>query len=166
MKGLSIESLHIGGRGDATLFGSGAGAQIRFSTGLTRISVLELDGRPLATPISLPAASSSGLYTIVDNPGQLQPWSLSLEYDIDAALANADVDFKFGATKLSIVLESALSATSGQSSIAYVANKDFHLTVETEAASSTPLSRIPGASSRIPAGFAVCHATRQRRRAS
>ena len=165
-RGFSIEALTIGGKGDATLFGTGAAAQLRFSTSLASISVLELDGRALANPIALRPSSSAGLYTITDNPGQLQPWSLSLEYDVDAALANAGVAFDFGATKLEIVIETTLSAESDQLSIAYLASKDFNLVVETESTTRTPLSQAPSASGRDSRALAVLPGQRQRRKAA
>lgn len=130
--GAPISFLTLSERGDYTLTGTGGAAtQVSFGASLASISVLEVDGIALATPVLLSGVSASGGDNLGAGTDVLTPWSLGLGYDVDAALSLAGIDFVHGASKLEIALDNSLAAISEPLSIAFIAKKDFMLDVVT-----------------------------------
>ncbi len=130
--GTTIKSITFSEGGDYSLLGTGSAATlINYALAVGSISVLEVDGVALASPVALAGASSSGQDDLSAGPESLASWSLSLAYDVDAALLSAGVPFEFGATKLELAIDDQLAAISELSSIAYIAKKDFMIDVTT-----------------------------------
>ena len=130
---VAISSITLSESGDYSLTGTGTAAtRISYAVAISQVTVLELDGVTLSSPVTLSAASASGGDDLSNGSDLLTPWSLSLTYDVNAALTNAGVDFQFGATKLEIALNNSLAAISEPLSIAYIAKKDFKINVSSE----------------------------------
>jgi len=160
----SLEFLTLNGRGDATLFGSGAASRIGYALSIGSITVLEVDGSPLDKPVPLDPLSQSRVMTITDNPGQLMSWNLGLLYEVDAALSAASVPYVYGATKLELSIDSSFSTIGEASAIAFIAQKDFVLDAQTEEFSLSPRNvAVPEPSLLLPLGLAVTVLRRRRR---
>jgi hypothetical protein len=130
---IAITSFSIMERGDYTLFGTGTAAtQIFYGLAVASVTVLEVDGVPLGSPVSLAAASASGGDNLSNGVDISTLWNLAINYDVNAALADAEVEFEFGATKLQIAINNTLGAISETASIAFIAKKDFMVNTETE----------------------------------
>lgn len=128
-----ITQIDFSERGDYSLLGTGGAAtQTIFGLGIASVVALEVDGVALPVPVPLAAASASGGDDLSLGVDVATPWSLALSYDVDAALVAAQVDFKFGATKLAIALNNTLAAISEPQSIAFIAKKDFMIDVSTD----------------------------------
>ena len=129
----AIVSLQLGEGGDFTLTGTGTDVtEIFAGLSIGAISVLEVDGIALASPVALAAASASLTRRLAsDGPEVLAAWNVGVSYDVSAALADAGVDFAFGATKLEISLNDQLGAISEDASVAFLAKKDFNIEVGT-----------------------------------
>lgn len=131
-RGRVLSSILLTERGDYNLIGTGSAAtQISYAVGIGSITVLEVDGAALATPVSLGGASASGSDDLSGGTEMLAPWDLSLSYDVNAALTDAGVSFVNGATKLEIAIDNTLAAISESASIAFIAKKDFAINVGT-----------------------------------
>lgn len=132
LPGSTLQSVSIAESGDYSLAGTGAAAtSIAFGIAIGGARVFEVDGVALSTPIALGAFSISGSDDLGDGAEFLKPWSLSVTYDIGAALAAAGVPFRFGATLIELAIDNSLVAISEAGSIAFIAKKDFTLSVAT-----------------------------------
>ena len=152
--GAAISTISLSEGGDYNLLGTGTAAtQIHYGLGLTSIVVLEVDGSPLASPVSLGAISTGGSDDLSLGADLLTPWSLDMLYDVNAALDAAKVDYIVGATKLEIAIDNTLAAISEASSIAFIAKKDFMVDVTV-----TPFDpfNIPEPSTFVLLGLALC----------
>jgi len=128
--GGALSSISIAESGDYTLTGSGtATTQISYGLSLASVTVLEVDGVALGSPVMLDAAAVFGTANLGAGQVSGAPWSLSLDYDLNAALASEGVGYVNGATKVEIAINNTLSAISEASTIAFVAKKDFNITV-------------------------------------
>ena len=133
LPGNAIMSISFSEGGDYSLVGTGSAAtQIFYGLAVSSVTVLEVDGMALGSPVNLAAASAFGVDDLSDGIDISAPWSLALNYDVNAALTQASVDFITGATKLEIAVNNTLGAISEPSSIAFIAKKDFMIDVETE----------------------------------
>lgn len=131
--GSVLTDISISEGGDYSLLGTGTSVtQVSYGLSLSTVTVLEVDGVALDTPVSLASTSVFGTANLGAGQVSGADWSLSLAYDVSAALANAGVDFVNGATKLEIAINNTLSAISETSSIAFIAKKDFNIDVGTE----------------------------------
>ncbi|MEM9416391.1 MAG: PEP-CTERM sorting domain-containing protein [Planctomycetota bacterium] len=143
--GATLEVIEISESGDYTLFGSGTSAtQVGYGLTLASVVVTEVDGVAI-TPVALSGASVSSSANLADNgPTIGSLWSLGLSYDVDAALAQAGVDFVNGATKLEIALDNTLIAVSEDGTAALVAKKDLSIDVEIPEPGSLALLSLGG----------------------
>ena len=133
IQGSAITDFTIREGGDYTLFGTGsATTSLLYAISIGHISVLEVDGVSLASPMVLQGASASGGDNLGNGTDAGTPWSLGLTYSVNAALTNAGISFVGGATRLDIALDNILAAISQPSSIAMIAKKDFKIDVGTE----------------------------------
>ncbi len=113
-KGAAVNSLSLSETGEYSLTGAvgSAATNVRYAISLASIKVLAIDGIDLGAAVDLAGAVVSSSKNLAsDGPGTFD-WSLSLSYDVDAALANAGLSFEFGATKLRIALDDTLTASS------------------------------------------------------
>ena len=131
--GVAITSVSLSEGGDYSLLGIGSAAtQVIYGLAIASITVLEVDGVALGSPVNLAPASASGGDDLSGGFDIATPWNLSLVYDVNAALTTANVAFNTGATKLKIAVNNTLVAISEPSTIAFIAKKDFMVDVETE----------------------------------
>ncbi len=132
LSGNAITDITFNESGDYTLFGSGTAAtSLFYALTISSVSVLEIDGVALSSPVFLPGANVSGSDNLSGGNELGSLWNLSLNYDVNAGLASAGVLFNTGATRLDIVLDNTLGAISEPSTIAMVAKKDFRIDVGT-----------------------------------
>ncbi len=138
-QGAAINSLAFSEAGDYTLTGAGTSAtEVTFTLKLSSIQVLAIDGADLGASVDLSGATVTGLKNLAADGEGTGLWSMSLDYDVDAALANAGLKFEFGATKLRVLVEDNLRAsselitteisptsTSTYETAAFIAKKDF-----------------------------------------
>ncbi len=126
-EGTGMQGMEIFEQGDYTLFGVGTDAtQIAAGVSIS-VDILEVDGVALDTPLQV-FVSNSLTRDLLTDPAVLAPWSLGLFVDFAPVLANADLDFDLGVTKAEIVIDNQLLAISEESSIAFIAKKDFKIT--------------------------------------
>ncbi|MGB5395763.1 MAG: VPLPA-CTERM sorting domain-containing protein [Gammaproteobacteria bacterium] len=160
--GNAITSFTFNESGDYVLFGTGTAATgIFYALSVSHVSVSEIDGVALASPVLLSGASASGGDNLGNGSDAGTPWGLSLTYDVNAALNAAGVLYNAGATRLDIVLDNNLGAISETSTIASIAKKDFRINVGTEV--FVPEVPIPGALVLMLSGLAGLIAVGRRR---
>lgn len=110
--------------GDYTLAGVGSLATSA-GAGLTvQVKILAVDGVALATPITKVGTSQQN-FALPANIGVGTPWYNSVSIDLAAALAAKSIAYLQGVTKVEVVLNDTLIATSQQGTIAFIAKKDF-----------------------------------------
>ena len=112
---------------------------------LASVSVEEIDGVALPVPVALPPANAGGSDDLSQGSDLNTPWNLGLAYDVGSAMSSVGLSGR--ATKIKIALNNTLGAISEPSTVAFIAKKDFRLTVETE---------IPEPTSVALAGLALC----------
>jgi hypothetical protein len=128
----AITSFSISEGGDYSLMGTGSAAtQVIYGLAIASVTVLEVDGVALGSPVSLAPKSKSGGDNLSNGMDISTPWSLDIDYDVNAALAEAEVEYKVGATKLKVAINNTLGAISETSSIAFIAKKEFMIDGET-----------------------------------
>jgi hypothetical protein len=109
-----ITNLSVSERGDYTLVGAG-GALTNVSAGAVLFAtVTEINGLAVA-PINLAPVNASVAFNVAANAGIVQPWSLGLGLNVGVA----------GATRIDVVINNALTASSQPGGIAFIAKKDF-----------------------------------------
>lgn len=130
LPGGALSSMTIAESGDYTLTGTGTAAtQVSYGLSLASVTVLEVDGVALASPVVLDSAAVFGTANLSAGQVSGAPWGLSLDYDFNAALASAGVSYTSGATKVEIAINNTLTAISEASTAAFIAKKDFNITV-------------------------------------
>jgi hypothetical protein len=140
--GRTITDVNVDELGDFKLTGSGTAAtQVNYALSLASIKVLEIDHVPLFAPITLNGLTVQGGKNLVANPGT-GLWSLSADYDVEAALLAKNVSFVSGATKIELALDNTLTALSQAGSIAFVAKKDASGVVVTVVTIPEPASML------------------------
>jgi PEP-CTERM motif len=127
---VAIDDISIFEGGDYSLFGAGTTVTAVAAALNLRVTVSEVDGAPI-TPVLLPAGLANFTTDLIASPGLGQPWSLSLLYDVEAALTGEGIPYIAGATKLEIVINNILVAISESdpSTIASISKKDFRVEV-------------------------------------
>jgi hypothetical protein len=129
LPGTGITALAVSESGDFTLVGAGTALTQVVAGGGGMIDIFEVDGVPLAIPISVPFSLTPFMADLVsDGPAVASPWSNGLTIDLAAALAGAGVSFNFGVSKAAFVMNDTLLAISEPASIAFIAKKDFKIT--------------------------------------
>jgi hypothetical protein len=123
-----IASVALSERGDYTLAGGGGASTSVLAGAIILATVTEVNGVAVA-PIALPAVNASFSDSL---PGAVivAPWSLG-------ATLNVNLPAGQRATKLDVVINNTLVATSEASSVAFIAKKDFVIT-------GTPVIPEPG----------------------
>ena len=123
----AMSALRVAEAGDYTLYGSGT-STTQLASGLSaRVRILEVDGALLASPIDAVMNTSMTRDLVSDGPVVLDPWRLDLVIDFSAVLATNDITFNHGVTKADMVINNSLLTISEESSIAFLAKKDFFI---------------------------------------
>ncbi len=120
----SIDAVSLFEGGDYTLAGLGTAATQAIAGAILRLSVIEIDGAGVA-PINLAPSSASVGFNLLANPGIVQPWSLGLTANIASQLAPG-----LHATGVKVVIDNQLLTLSEATSLAFLAKKDFQISVE------------------------------------
>jgi hypothetical protein len=122
--GNAITTIGIFESGDFTLTGTGTAATQALAGAIIRASVTEINGVPVA-PISLAPSNASVTFNLLSNPGAVQPWSLGTTINVAGQLPAGQ-----SATRVDVVIDNSLSTVSQASSIAFIAKKDFVVTLQ------------------------------------
>ena len=125
----AIDSISLFESGDFSLAGTGTTATEVSAGAAMFVTVTEIDGVAV-TPFQLTPASASVGFNLANNAGVAQPWSLGLNYDVNAALTAAQVPFRLGATEVEVAINDTLLALSEQQSLSFIAKKDFRIGVD------------------------------------
>lgn len=144
---VAIKSIGLTEGGDYTLVGTGTAASQVVAGAIFIVKVTEIDGVAVA-PIDLTPVNASVAYDLVANPGIVQPWSLGVSIDVESQLTALNVPFTLGATKAEVVLNNSLVAISEPGSVAFIAKKDFVISVVPEV--------VPEPATIGMAGLALC----------
>jgi hypothetical protein len=115
-----IQSINFSEAGDYTLLGEGAASTQALLTATA--SVVEVNGVPVA-PIALSPSVASVNFSLPDNLGVVQPWSLGSSLDVAGQMPTGQ-----RATKVNVVVDNKLTATSTPGTIAFIAKKEFIVT--------------------------------------
>lgn len=123
--GLPINSLNFFEAGDYTLQGLGTATTSAFAGLIVRVTVTQINGADVA-PISLTPANASVAFNLVANPGITQPWSMNVFSNISGQLGAGQ-----NATRIDVVIDNQLGTISQEDSLAFIAKKDFRVTLNT-----------------------------------
>lgn len=128
-RGSAIRTIRVQASGDHSLLANDSTdiAEIFYELELASITVHDVDGSPLRSPVALAPAAIFAMDSLPSAAGHLDPWILVLHYDVDTALDQAGVLYSEGATRLVIELWNTLDATGDPETIASIAEKDFTL---------------------------------------
>jgi hypothetical protein len=140
-----IGSITIGESGDYTVVGGpGTSATNVFAGAIIRATVTEIDNVPVA-PMNLTPVNASFSDSLPGN-AVVAPWSLGLLLDVGAQLG---LPAGSAATKVEVVLNNSLVATSEPGTVGFIAKKDFQIGV-------VPVDAVPEPGSVALAGLALC----------
>lgn len=117
----AINSFSLYEAGDYTLIGSGTPATQVVAGAIVRATITEINGVAVA-PINVTASNASVGFQLPVNAGVVQPWSLGTSVNVAAALGLGQF-----ATKVDVVVNNQLIATSEPGTIAFIAKKDFQI---------------------------------------
>jgi hypothetical protein len=147
--GPTIDGLQLFEAGDYSIAGPGGVNTAVFAGAIIRATITAVNGLPIV-PINVPAVNASFSDSL---PGTVivGPWSLGLASNIAAALGPGQ-----HASKVEIVINNSLLTTSETSTVAFIAKKDFRLTI-------TPGPQIPEPASIAMAALACVGAIGFRR---
>jgi hypothetical protein len=129
--GKAFSAIDISEAGDYTLAGSGTAAT-SIAAGLVMfVTIQEVDGVALASPVTVSTTVSDDA-DLANDAGIALPWDLSVGIDLLGELDTAGIIYNLGVTKADVVLNNTLLAFSEQGTIAFIAKKEFALDVTTE----------------------------------
>lgn len=126
--GNGVTSLSITESGDYDLFGSGTALTTVGAGIFIEVSIIEVDGVALGTPIEVTDSSFVSFDLPTDGPVLAEPWSNGLLVEFGPALSAAGISFSDGVTKAEVAINDTLAAISEQFSIAEIVKKDFTIT--------------------------------------
>jgi hypothetical protein len=144
-----IGTIKVDEAGDYTLAGAGGPATSVFGGAIIRAKVTEINGVTLAIPISLTPSNATFSDAL---PGQVVvgPWAVSTTLNVQTQLAGLGFNANQAATKVEVTINNSLVATSEPNSVAFIAKKDFQITVTTDD------GIVPEPSTFAMAGLALC----------
>lgn len=138
---LGLSSVGLFEAGDYSLLGVGTAATQALAGASIRATVTQINGVNVA-PINLTTSSASVSFNLVANPGLVQPWSLGTTLNIAGQLAPGQ-----RATRVEIVIDNQLAALSQPGTAAFIAKKEFQVTMN---------PNIPEPTTAALAGLALC----------
>jgi hypothetical protein len=118
-----INTITVGEAGDFTLVGAGTPATAVFAGAIIRVTVTQVNGLPVV-PFNLTPSNASVGFNLVANPGIVQPWSLSTTINVAGQMPIGQV-----ASRVSVTVDNSLVATSQPGTVAFIAKKDFLITL-------------------------------------
>jgi hypothetical protein len=121
---VGIPSINLFESGDYTLLGAGTPATSVFAGAIITVTVDAINGVAVA-PFNIPPGNASVGFNLISNPGISQPWSLGLTVPINLPSGQM-------ATKVSVSIDNSLASISQPGTIAFIAKKDFRLSVPTQ----------------------------------
>lgn len=137
LPGAGVTSFSITEGGSYTLTGAGTAASFVGYGILVDVTILEVDGVALATPISFSVDGSETL-NLADDPGIAADWEFGLLVEFGPELAG--IPFDEGVSLAEIVVNNTLVAVSEPGTIAFIDKKDFFIDPEGDL---TPDGEIP-----------------------
>ena len=108
--------------GDFTLLGVGSAATTASVELSAVVTIREINGQPV-TPLVV-NASTSLAYDLLADGGALQTWDASLLIDLGPSLQPGQA-----VTMAQVVLDNSLNSTSEAGTIAFIAKKDFAVSI-------------------------------------
>jgi hypothetical protein len=140
-----IGAISLGESGDYTVVGGpGTAATSVFAGAIIRATVTAIDNVPVA-PINLTAVNGSFSDSLPGNT-IVAPWSLGLFLDVGAQLG---LPAGSAATKVEVVINNSLVATSEPGTVGFIAKKDFRIDI-------VPVDAVPEPGAVALAGMALC----------
>lgn len=136
-----LNSIGLFEAGDYSLVGVGTAATQALAGAIIRATVTAINGVNVA-PINLATSSRSVSFNLVANPGLVQPWSLGTTLNIAGQLAPGQ-----RATRVEVAINNQLAALSQPGTAAFIAKKEFQLTMN---------PNIPEPTTAALAGLALC----------
>ena len=131
-EGTAIKALALNTDGMFSLSGNGtASTAVTMRSSIAAVSVLAIDGLPVAAPIVLPEVSALQTFDLSSGAASSTPWKTHLSYDLSAELSSMGIAYQHGATKIEVSLISALGSSSEASSSAQASIEKFIITPET-----------------------------------
>ena len=127
LEGAGVLSLLIVEGGDLTLFGTGTDATAVVAGASVRVDILDVDGVPLAEPISVYKDASFTLDLASDGPVVLAPWTNDLLVEFGPVLSENEIPFELGVSRAEVVIDNFLLASSELDSTAFIQKKDFRI---------------------------------------
>lgn len=123
-----MTSISFSEAGDYTLAGAGTAATQVIAGLNVMVDILAVDGMVLDEAIQV-GGNVTFMADLVNDAGIVVPWSLGLVIDLAGALLDEQMDFQLGVTHAEVVLDNQLLAFSELGSVAFIAKKDFTVTV-------------------------------------
>ncbi len=149
----AINLLSLYEAGDYTLTGTGTAATQVVAGAILRATITEINGVAVA-PINVTPFNASVSANLPANGGVVQPWSLGVSLNVASALGPGQF-----ATQVDVVINNQLIAASEPASLAFIAKKDFQITLD-----DGPGNIIPEPGTFALAGLALCGLSLLRRR--
>jgi hypothetical protein len=128
---VTIKSISVAESGDFSLTGVGTAATTASASVSIGVTVTHIDGA-LVPAINITPISSAALFTLLANPGVVQPWQLSGTVNVEAALTTLGVPFQYGATGIQVQILNSLEASSEAATAALIQKKEFIASLQTE----------------------------------
>jgi len=123
-----MSSISFSEAGDFSLAGSGTAATQTLAGLNVLVDILEVDGVVLDEAIQV-GGNVTFLADLANDAGVVVPWSLGLVIDLTGALLEQQVEFRVGVTHAEVALDNQLLALSEAGSAAFIAKKDFGVSV-------------------------------------
>ena len=128
---VSIKSINVAEAGDYALAGVGTAATAASASVIVGVAVTHIDG-VVVPAINLPPVAGLSAFTLLANPGIVQPWQLTRTVDIEGGLTTLGVPFQFGATGIQVQIINSLAASSEAGTAALIQKKEFLVNLQTE----------------------------------
>ncbi len=147
---VGIDAISLFEAGDYTLATLGGPATSVFAGAIMRATVTHINGAPvLGGPVNL-APVNAAFGDSLPGIEITQPWSLGLFLDVGAQLAGLGYGPNDRATKVDVVINNALVATSQPGTLAEIYKKDFRLDIVPDP------GVVPEPATAALAGLALC----------